>query len=74
MRKEKHRLVNAPHVDNSCKWAGGGFLSNVPDLLRFGNAMLYSFQQRRGTDKPGFLVRIYKTHLLPCAIAFNTFT
>ena len=26
------------------KWAGGGFLSTVGDLLQFGNAMLYSFQ------------------------------
>ena len=24
-----HRLRNAPYVDNSYKWAGGGFLSNV---------------------------------------------
>ena len=26
------------------KWAGGGFLSTVGDLLQFGNAMLYSSQ------------------------------
>ena len=44
MRDKHHRLRNAPYVDNSCKWAGGGFLSNVHDLVRFGNAMLYSFQ------------------------------
>lgn len=31
-------------MDNSYKWAGGGFLSNVEDLLKFGNAMLYSLQ------------------------------
>ncbi|XP_068213972.1 serine beta-lactamase-like protein LACTB, mitochondrial isoform X2 [Palaemon carinicauda] len=39
------RLQNAPYVDNSYKWAGGGFLSTVEDLTRFGNAMLYSSQQ-----------------------------
>ncbi|XP_043933758.1 serine beta-lactamase-like protein LACTB, mitochondrial [Protopterus annectens] len=38
------RLVNSPYVDNSYKWAGGGFLSTVGDLLIFGNAMLYSYQ------------------------------
>ena len=39
------RLANAPYVDNSYKWAGGGFLSNAEDLVRFGQAHL----------KPGFL-------------------
>jgi CubicO group peptidase (beta-lactamase class C family) len=36
---------NAPYVDNSYKWAGGGFLSTVEDLVRFGSAFL----------RPGFL-------------------
>jgi CubicO group peptidase (beta-lactamase class C family) len=34
------RLVNAPHVDNSYKWAGGGFLSTPSDLVRLGFGML----------------------------------
>ena len=38
------RLVNVPYVDCSYKWGGGGMLSNVRDLTRFGNAMLYSYQ------------------------------
>ena len=49
------------------KWAGGGFLSTVGDLLQFGNAMLYSFQfegmvikvtfeRRENQDKLFFLV------------------
>ena len=46
VRDEHHRLRNAPYVDNSYKWAGGGFLSNVGDLIKFGNAMLYSYQQK----------------------------
>ena len=36
---------NAPYVDNSYKWAGGGFLSTSEDLARFGSALL----------RPGFL-------------------
>lgn len=43
-RNKDHKLENCPAVDNSMKWAGGGFLSTVGDLLQFGNAMLYSFQ------------------------------
>ncbi len=35
----------APQVDNSYKWAGGGFLSTAEDLTRFGSALL----------SPGFL-------------------
>ncbi len=34
------RLVNAPYVDNSYKWAGGGFLSTPSDLVHFGFGML----------------------------------
>lgn len=33
-------IVNAPFVDNSYKWAGGGFLSTTDDLLKFANALL----------------------------------
>jgi len=38
-------VENAPYVDNSYKWAGGGFLSTAEDLARFGSALL----------APGFL-------------------
>lgn len=37
---DEGRLVNAPYVDNSYKWAGGGFLSTPSDLVRFGFGML----------------------------------
>ena len=33
-------VENAPYVDNSYKWAGGGFLSTAEDLTKFGSAML----------------------------------
>ena len=33
-------LINSPFVDNSYKWAGGGFLSTSEDLLRFAIAHL----------------------------------
>ncbi|XP_053740733.1 serine beta-lactamase-like protein LACTB, mitochondrial isoform X1 [Synchiropus splendidus] len=56
---KKGRVVNCPYVDNSYKWAGGGFLSNVEDLLLFGNALLYSYQVAQLQDPknllPGFL-------------------
>ncbi len=42
--RKKRDLKNVPAVDNSYKWGGGGILSNVHDLLKFGNAMLNSFQ------------------------------
>lgn len=35
----------APYVDNSYKWAGGGFIATAEDMVRFGYAHL----------KPGFL-------------------
>ncbi len=38
-------IVNAPYVDNSYKWAGGGFLSTPEDLVRFAQAHM----------APGFL-------------------
>ena len=54
--KQKQRLVNAPYVDNSYKWAGGGFLSTVHDLCHFGNAVLYSYQWTPQSGQPaGFL-------------------
>ena len=33
-------IINALWVDNSYKWAGGGFLSTTEDLARFGQALL----------------------------------
>merc|ERR1711902_250624 len=52
-RDSNHILKNSPSVDNSYKWAGGGFLSTVGDLLKFGNAMLYSYQQNgNGSANP----------------------
>ncbi len=38
--EEEDRIVNAPYVDNSNKWAGGGFLSTAEDLVRYGSAHL----------------------------------
>jgi serine beta-lactamase-like protein LACTB len=33
-------IINAPYVDNSYKWAGGGFLSTTDDLARVGQLLL----------------------------------
>ena len=35
-RNSTGRLFNVPYVDCSYKYAGGGLLSNVRDLTRFG--------------------------------------
>ena len=35
-------VQNAPYVDNSYKWAGGGFLSTTHDLIKFGKAHMKS--------------------------------
>ena len=48
-RTEDDRIMNAPYVDNSNKWAGGGFLSTAPDLVRFGMAHLDGTLLRRET-------------------------
>ncbi len=42
-------VVNAPWVDNSLKWAGGGFLSTAEDLAAFGDAMAGGRLIRRET-------------------------
>ena len=34
------KLINAPYVNNSYKWAGGGFISSAEDVAKFGNALL----------------------------------
>ena len=39
-RNDVGQVVNAPFVNNSYKWAGGGFLSTTEDVLRFANAHL----------------------------------
>ncbi|KAM4618849.1 serine beta-lactamase-like protein LACTB, mitochondrial [Polymixia lowei] len=59
---KKGRVVNCPYVDNSYKWAGGGFLSTVGDLLLFGNALLYSYQVAHMKDTNGLLPGFLKPH------------
>jgi CubicO group peptidase (beta-lactamase class C family) len=46
-------LANAPFVDNSYKWAGGGFISNTEDLVQLGMALL-----RGGVLKPPTLATL----------------
>jgi len=38
--RENGELLNAPEVDNSYKWASGGVIGTVEDLVRFGLAQL----------------------------------
>ncbi len=64
---EQGRFANAPYVDNSYKWAGGGFVSTPEDLVRFGFAhmepgfveastlaMLQTSQMTRDRNETGY--------------------
>lgn len=42
-------ILNAPYVDNSYKWAGGGFLSTTEDLILFGQAFIDASILRKET-------------------------
>jgi serine beta-lactamase-like protein LACTB len=59
------KVRNGEYVDNSYKWAGGGFLSNAEDLARFGSMhlqpgflqqrtleLLFTSQRLSGSGKP----------------------
>lgn len=52
--RDDHGLLNAPFVDNSYKWASGGFLSTPEDLVRFGSAHLESGILSESTFKTFF--------------------
>ncbi len=43
--ENKTEIINAPYIDYSISWGGGGFISTPEDLVRFGSALL----------EPGFL-------------------
>ena len=66
-RNEHKRLVNVPYVDNSYKWAGGGLLSTVNDLTKFGNHRL-TFYQNHDDHNKLFLKSSTLTNLLWVAI------
>ena len=34
-------IINAPYVDNSYKWASGGFVSTPEDLMKFAHGLMY---------------------------------
>jgi serine beta-lactamase-like protein LACTB, mitochondrial len=52
---------NAPYVDNSYKWAGGGFLSTAEDLVRFGSTMTQPGSLKEETLKTMFTPQKTKT-------------
>lgn len=67
VKRDRGPVLNAPYVDNSYKWAGGGFLSTPEDLLRFAAAhlnadflsaatleVLFASQRLRNGDETGY--------------------
>ena len=42
-RDSTGQLCNVPYVDNSYKWAGGGYISTATDLVKFGSALLAAY-------------------------------
>jgi serine beta-lactamase-like protein LACTB len=42
-------VINAPYIDQSCDWAGGGLLSTSEDLVRFGSAHIQSGYLKKET-------------------------
>jgi CubicO group peptidase (beta-lactamase class C family) len=60
LAKDGH-AENAPYVDNSYKWAGGGFLSTAEDLVRFGSALLQPGLLKAATLKTMFTPQKTKT-------------
>jgi serine beta-lactamase-like protein LACTB, mitochondrial len=60
LAKDGHQ-ENAPYVDNSYKWAGGGFLSTAEDLVRFGSTMLEAGFLKSETLKVMFTPQKTKT-------------
>ncbi len=49
VKDDDHGAIPAPFVDNSYKWAGGGFLASAEDLVRFGMAHLTEELLKSGT-------------------------
>lgn len=53
-KDQSGKLANTRAVDNSYKWAGGGFISTCNDIVKFGNSMLYSYQYaNKATNETG---------------------
>lgn len=42
VHSDSGKILNAPQVDNSYKWAGGGFIGTAEDLIAFGKAVFWS--------------------------------
>lgn len=47
--KRNDQVIEAPYVDNSYKWAGGGFIGTTEDLCRFGQAHMKAGYLKQST-------------------------
>ena len=53
-----------PYVDNSYKWGGGGILSTVGDLMKYGNHLLTAYQNDETVFKHPYVKQsTIKNHL-----------
>ena len=67
IRNSKKRLINVPYVDNSYKWAGGGYLSTVGDLIKYGNHILASYNNKENTflNSSTMMSYVWKSQSIP---------
>lgn len=56
--------MNAPWVDNSYKWGGGGILSSAPDLIELANHVSEIFMSNGSSSMSGVVSRNTLTDLL----------
>ena len=57
-RDGKGRLYNTPYIDNSYKWAGGGFLSTTHKIWKRFVVVFQSTPEKR-TERMGSFFSIY---------------
>lgn len=67
------RLLNAPSVDLSCKWAGGGLLSRTDDLLQLANVLLHSYKGRENSFLKSETVKSMWTPVVPVRQGYESY-
>ena len=63
VRSSKGKLQNTPYVDLSYKWPGGGLVSTANDLVKFGTAILASYNTIECSTSPNKKIKRTSTNL-----------